>query len=207
MDLINWLQSLPAGYGYGAVFLALFVNNLGIPFPGTTVLLVAGLLAGKGFLSLWAIIAIGTTACFLGCNCGYWLGRRYGLPLLQKIHWLRLTHRRVMHLERFFKRYGPKGVFFARFVALLHPLIGLMAGVGKTPKGPFLYYNLAGSAAYSLIYAMAGDFFGSKWGFHQIWMAHITFYIIFLVIILICLSFFWRHSIHSFFGYVYFKKR
>jgi membrane protein DedA with SNARE-associated domain len=207
VDLIDWLQSLAANYGYGAVFLALFLNNLGVPAPGTTMLLVAGFLAGKGILSLWATVAIGTAACFLGSNCGYWLGQQYGLRLLGKIHWLRLTHRRVKHLERFFKRYGPKGVFFARFVSLLHPLIGLMAGVGKTPKGPFLFYNLAGSAVYGLLYTLAGDFFGSRWGLHNIWRLHISSYALLLMIVLVILSLFWRYSIHSFFGYVYFKKR
>ena len=205
--MLPWLQSLAADYGYEAVFVALFINNLGIPFPGTTILLAAGVLVGKGVLSLWATVAVATVACFLGSNVGYWLGWRYGLPLLKKIRWLRLTHHRIKHLERFFKRYGPHGVFFARFVALLHPVIGLMAGVGKTPKVPFLMNNLAGSAAYSLIYALAGDFFGSKWGLHQLWMVHITGYILILVIVLVLLSFFWRYSIHSFLGYVYFKKR
>ncbi len=205
--MLPWLQSLAFDYGYEAVFVALFINNLGIPFPGTTILLAAGVLVAKGVLSLWATVAIATFACFLGSNFGYWLGWRYGLPLLKKIRWLRLTHHRISHLERFFKRYGPHGVFFARFVALLHPVIGLMAGVGKTPTGPFLINNLAGSAAYSLIYALAGDFFGSKWGLHQIWMVHIIGYILLLVIVLVLLGFFWRYTIHSFLGYVYFKKR
>jgi membrane protein DedA with SNARE-associated domain len=207
MNLLDWLQSLPAAYAYGAVLIALFVNNFGIPFPGTTTLLAAGFLVGKGVLSLWAVVAIGTVACFLGSNGGYWLGRRFGLPLLRKIRWLRMTHRRVQHMERFFKRYGPKGVFFARFVALLHPFIGLMAGVGQTPRGPFLLYNLAGSVAYTLFYSLAGDWFGSKWGIHKVWMVYVTSYVLLLVIVLVFLKMFWRYSIHSFFGFVHFRKR
>ena len=205
--LLNWLQSLLAHYGYLAVFAALFINNLGVPFPGTTMLLGAGLLAGEGILSLPWTVLVATLACFLGSNGGYWLGRRYGENLLEKIHWLRLTHRRIKHLEKFFKRYGAKGVFFARFVALLHPLIGLMAGTGKTPGGPFLIYNLAGSAVYALLYASAGDVFGSRWGLHGIWTVHITLYGVLLLAVAALLVFFWRYSIHSFFGYVYFKKR
>src|SRR5579872_2657985 len=137
-------------------------------------------------------------ACFFGSNCGYWLGLRFGLPLLKKVRWLRLTHHRIKHMERFFKRYGPMGVFFARFVALLHPLIGLMAGVGKTPKGPFLFYNLAGSGVYALLYTLAGDWIGSKWGLHQVWAIYFISYLLLLAIVLVILSFFWRYSIHSF---------
>jgi membrane protein DedA with SNARE-associated domain len=82
-----------------------------------------------------------------------------------------------------------------------------MAGVGKTPTKPFLFYNLAGSAAYALLYTLAGDLFGSKWGLHQILIANIISYIFLLVIVLFFLGIFWRYSIHNFFGYVYFKKR
>src|ERR1019366_1299945 len=107
MGLLNLLQALLAHYGYLTLFVALFVNNLGIPFPGTSVLLATGLLVGKGILSFWVTVVIATSACFLGSNCGYLLGLRFGLPLLKKIHWLRLTHHRIKHLELFFKRYGP----------------------------------------------------------------------------------------------------
>ncbi len=205
--MLDYLQSLLTHYSYAALFLVLFLNNLGIPSPGTSILLGAGLFVGKGILSFWVTVVTATAACFLGSNVGYWLGLRFGLPLLGKVQWLRLTHRRVKHMERFFKRYGPKGVFFARFVAFLHPLIGLMAGVGKTPKKPFLVYNLAGAAAYSLLYTQAGNWLGSKWGLHNVWMIHMSFYVVLLLIVLIILSLFWRYSIHSFFGYVYFKKR
>jgi len=205
--VLNWLQSLLAHYGYLAVFTALFVNNLGIPFPGTSMLLGAGLLAGTGALSFPLTVLTATMACFLGSNGGYWLGRKYGEELLKKIHWLRMTHRRIRHMERFFKRYGPKGVFFARLVALLHPLIGLMAGTSKTPKGPFIIYNLAGSAVYALLYTLAGELFGSQWGLHGIWTVHIILYGLLLAAVAALLIFFWRYSILSFFGYVYFKKR
>jgi membrane protein DedA with SNARE-associated domain len=205
--LLDWLLSLLTHYGYGALFLLLLLNNLGIPAPGTSVLLGAGLFVGEGIFSFWVTVVVATAACFLGSNCGYWLGLRFGRPFLEKVHWLRHTHRRLRHMERFFKRYGPKGVFFARFVAFLHPLIGIMAGVGKTPKRPFLIYNLAGAAAYSLLYTLAGNWFGSKWGLHRVWMIHMSSYVLLLVMVLILLSLFWRYSIHSFFGYVYFKKR
>ncbi|HUO58986.1 MAG TPA: DedA family protein [bacterium] len=205
--MLNWLQSLLSEYGYGALFLALFVNNAGIPFPANSLLLAAGVGAGKGLLSPGVTALTAAFACFLGTNFGYWLGHRYGLNLLKRVRWLRLTHRRVQHLEKFFRRYGPRGVFFARFVTLLHPLIGLMSGAGKTPRGPFLLYNLAGSAAYSLLYTLAGYWLGGKIGLHTLWVVHITGYLLVLLIVAALLVFFWRYSIHSFLGFTYFRKK
>jgi membrane protein DedA with SNARE-associated domain len=205
--LLDWIQTLLSQYGYLVVFTALLVNNAGVPFPGSTVLLTAGFLSEKGLLSPWVTILVGTLGCFLGTSAGYWLGNRYGLKLLKKAHWLRMTHQRIQHMELFFKRYGPKGVFFARFVSVLHPLIGLMAGTGKTPRIPFLLYNLAGSTAYVLLYTFAGYWFGTEWGLHNIWLIHFTSYITILVAALILFLLFWRYKIHNFLGFVYFRKK
>ena len=40
------VQPLLERYGYGAVFLAIFVEGIGIPAPGQTLLIAAALLAG-----------------------------------------------------------------------------------------------------------------------------------------------------------------
>jgi membrane protein DedA with SNARE-associated domain len=203
----HWLQSLLANYGYWAVFLGLFLNNAGLPVPGNTLLLGAGYLVGEGTLSLWGLVSAATAGCFMGTNLGYWIGRGFGLHLLENIHWLRLTHKRIMYMEHFFKRYGAKGVFFARFVTLVHPVIGLFAGMGKAPVRSFLFYNLAGSAIYALLYTLVGDYFGQRWGFARIWKFHTTLFILLLIIILVVMSLFWRHSIHTFFGRPFFRRK
>ncbi len=202
-----WLEYLLSHYGYGAIFMVLFFNNTGLPIPGTTLLLGAGILVGKNALSLgWTIVAA-TAGCFMGTSCGYWLGRRYGLSVIAKVRWLRLTHERIRYLEHFFKRYGAKGVFFARFVSLLHPVIGLLAGIGKTPSRAFLFYNLAGSALYAVLFTFIGDYFGHKWGFFKIWILHTWVFLVVLLVVLIGLSVFWSHSIYTFFGHPVFLKK
>ncbi len=205
--MLAWTQSLLIHYGYWIIFFGLFLNNLGVPGPGNTLLLGAGVMVGKGVLLLPWTLTAATAGVFLGTNCGYWLGRRYGEFLLEKIHWLRLTHERVRHLEHFFKRYGAKGVFFARFVALFHPIIGFLAGMGKTPKGSFLAYNLAGSAVYALLYTLAGDYFGRRWGLHALWTVHTILYMLVLVIAIALLVHFWRHRVYTFFGHTFYRKR
>jgi membrane protein DedA with SNARE-associated domain len=203
--VLTWLQTLLTHYGYWIIFFGLFLNNLGVPGPGNTLLLGAGLMVTKGVLSLPWTLTWATLGVFMGTNCGYWLGQRYGFHLLEKFSWLQLTHKRIRRLEHFFKRYGAKGVFFARFVTLFHPIIGLLAGIGKTPKGSFLAYNLAGSALYALLYTMAGDYFGKKFGLHAIWKVHTILYLLVLVIVIALLVHFWRHRIFTIFGFTFYK--
>ena len=76
------LVSIPAHLGYGALFGFVFAESAGVPLPGETALVAAGLLAGSGQLALPAVIAVGTVAAVLGDNLGYWFGRRGGRALL-----------------------------------------------------------------------------------------------------------------------------
>ena len=191
--MIEWLQALLAVHGFLILFLVLFLNNVGLPLPGTTLLLGAGFLAGQGDLSMWGIGAAAVAGCFLGTNCGYWIGRRFGKPVLNKFHWLRLTPARVRRMERFSENYGAPGVFIARFVALLHPVIGLLAGVSKVPLGPFLLFNLAGSVAYAFLYTLAGNLLGRRWGLLQVWIGHHVVSLVLGSIFLILAVLYWRY--------------
>jgi membrane-associated protein len=110
-------------------------------------------------------------------------------------------------MEHFFTRYGAKGVFFARFVTLLHPVIGILAGLGKTPRGSFFFYNLIGSAGYVLLYLQVGAYFGPRWGFLRVWGVHTAFLVLIAVVVLLGLSLFWRHKIYTFFGHPFYQRK
>jgi membrane-associated protein len=142
------------------VFIIPFLNNLGVPLPGETILLGAGFVLGKTGDSLWPPVAAGTAACFLGGICAFWLGRRLGQGGLEKIHWLHLTPERMKWPEQFYKQHGAKTVFIARFIFLFPPVVAnLLAGMSKMPWRTFLLYNLTGSAAYSIAYILMGYIF------------------------------------------------
>ena len=166
----DWLQSLLEQYGYLAVFLAVLFNNIGIPLPGDTFLLGAGFLAADEMFSPRILVILGSSACFLGGTLGYAAGRMLGRKILLHSRWYTLNPERIGKVENFFKKYGARAVFFSRFVALAHPLTGLLAGMGKTPFRPFLFYNFLGSVAYALTYTWLGYFFGASWEILKGWM-------------------------------------
>ncbi len=197
--MIQWLQSLVAHQGYTVVFLVVFLNNLGLPIPGDTTLLTAGFLAEKGILSPWAVVATGTLSCFLGSCIAYALGARYGRRLLEKNRWLGAASGRFEKMESFFRQHGAKAVFFARFVGFLHPVTGLLAGVWKTPRRPFLFYNLAGSLAYAATYTLAGYFFRQKLEIFKHGLGPVVLYVILIGLGLLLLALFLRRALHAFF--------
>ena len=88
--MLHWLHSsLPdfPHYGYALVFIVAFLNNIGAPLPGETILLGAGFVLGRSESSLWQPIIASTAGCFLGGICAFWLGRRLGQSGIAKFHW------------------------------------------------------------------------------------------------------------------------
>ncbi len=200
--MLHWLHELLPHiphYGYVLVFIVAFLNNLGVPLPGETILLGAGFVLGKTADSLWQPIVAGTVACFLGSIGAFWLGRRLGLSGLEKIRWLHLTPEHLKWPERFFERHGAKTVFIARFIFLFPPVVvNLLAGMAKMPWRTFLFYNLTGSAAYATTYTLIGYFFGKKWKLLAAWLGPTTLCLILAAMLLIVLGVLFRHSVAGF---------
>jgi membrane-associated protein len=173
VKMLHWLHTLfphLPHFGYALVFIITFLNGIGFPFPGEPTLFGAGFILGREGLPPWKPIAAGITACFLGGECAFWLGRRIDQSHLKKIHWLHLTPKKFEWMEHFFKRYGAKAVFIARFIALLPPLIpNLLAGMAKMRWRVFLFYNLTGSVVYAAGYILVGYYFGKRWQSLEAW--------------------------------------
>lgn len=69
-------MSIPAHLGYGVLAGLVFGESAGLPIPGETALVGAGLLAASGQLSLPLVIGVTASAAILGDNLGFWFGRR-----------------------------------------------------------------------------------------------------------------------------------
>jgi len=210
-NMLQWLHSLLPHiprFGYLIVFIVVFLNNIGIPLPGESMLLGAGFVLGRTAASLWKPTLAGIVACFLGGLLSFWLGRRLGHGGLTKTRWLHLTPERVKRGEHFFKRHGAKTVFIARFIALLPPaLANLLAGVAKMRWRSFLFYDLAGSTAYTITYILIGYFFGKKWERLEAWLGPTVLYLILAGIALTILLVVFRHFLHDLLSRLLFKKR
>jgi len=164
-QLYAFLHDFFATHGYWALAVTLLLENAGIPLPGETMLLFASFLASEhGGLKLGIIIAVGTAACTLGDNLGYWIGNRGGRPLLHRYQRVfRISDERIARGERLFDRFGAVTVFFARFVVGLRVFAGPLAGVLRMPWRHFVLYNFMGALVWVSLVSLAGYFFGQHW--------------------------------------------
>src|SRR5580698_10553133 len=86
---------------------------IGFFFPGDTLLLSAGVVAGQGKLSLAAVFVVVSLAAIAGDNVGYHIGKRYGRRLFRKPDGLVFRQEYVQRAEAFYEKYGSKTMLFA----------------------------------------------------------------------------------------------
>jgi membrane protein DedA with SNARE-associated domain len=144
------VESLLSSVGLGLLFVLIMLESAGIPLPGETALIAAGLLAAKGHFEIWEVIVVAAAAAIIGDNLGYWAARHYGLRLVDR--WPRLkrySDRALPPAERFFEAHGGKTVFIARFVAILRFTAALLAGATRMPWWRFFFWNAAGGICWA----------------------------------------------------------
>ncbi|MBC7460656.1 MAG: DedA family protein [Thermoleophilia bacterium] len=164
MPDIATLLDLLARYGYILVFVGVFLESAGVPVPGETVLVAAGVLAERGSISLAQAIAVGVSAAILGDQFGYAIGRLGGRPfVLRWGRFIAITLPRLERAERFFELHGGKAVFLARFVPGLRVFGALMAGVSRMPWHTFAIYNALGGTLWATGAVLVGYFAGSSY--------------------------------------------
>jgi membrane protein DedA with SNARE-associated domain len=163
-----------AHYGYPVLFAGVLLENVGVPVPGETALLAAGVLsspAGGGRLDLFLVIVVATVAAILGDNVGFRLGESFARPrLAHGKGFFVLNASSLRFAEAYFQKYGAWTVFFARFFAGLRIFGALAAGASGMPWRTFFLANSAGALVWATTIASLGYFFGSSWELLHLWL-------------------------------------
>jgi membrane protein DedA with SNARE-associated domain len=148
------LHEIPPLLIYITVGLVIGVESLGVPLPGEIMLVSASLLASRQELDIspvWIGISASTGA-IIGDTIGYFIGRRVGKPLFERLGRRFPKHFSPGHValaERIFLRWGVYAVFFGRFIALLRIFAGPLAGALKMPYYKFLVANICGGIVWA----------------------------------------------------------
>lgn len=155
--ILQSLASVLDRHGYAAVVALVGVEGFGIPAPGQTVLIAAGIYAGAGRLNLAVVLALGLLAAVVGDNVGYAIGHYAGRPLVLRFgRYIFLTEDRLATAERFFAKHGNVVVPVARFIDGLRQVNGVVAGLAHMRWWRFLAYNVLGAIAWVSLWVLVG---------------------------------------------------
>jgi membrane-associated protein len=138
IDLLTasaWTYPLLFGICVGdAVFPAL---------PSETAMIVCGIQAARGHLSLGAVIAVGAAGAFVGDNASYVIGRWFGQPVSRRFFSGERSQARLKWAEGFLRERGSYILIVARFVPGGRTATTFTAGLVKLPWltrfAPFIF--------------------------------------------------------------------
>ena len=158
------LNHLILAHGYWIVAAIVGLESMGIPLPGETTLVTAGIYAGTTHhLNIALVIAAAAVGAVAGDNLGFWVGRRFGYDFaVRHSRVLRLTATRLEIGRYLFQRHGGKVVFFGRFFSGLRTFAAFLAGVNWMPWARFVWFNVAGGAVWATVFGAAAYVFGRQ---------------------------------------------
>jgi membrane protein DedA with SNARE-associated domain len=163
-DLIDTIRRFIVDWGYWGVATGLLLENAGVPVPGETILILAGVVSYSTHeLRLPWIIVVGTIAATTGDNIGFWIGRKGGRPLLER--WKRFFHVSQKHIatgEALIQKHGSFAIFIARFITGARVIAGPLAGVLHMDWPKFALFNFLGALTWVSVIACIAHLFGSQ---------------------------------------------
>lgn len=155
--MAGWIEPFVHAYGLYGLAADVFLEAMGAPLPGETLLLISAGMAAEGTLDIRAVALVGFVAAVLGDNLGYLIGRRFGRRVVSAVGGrFGVTEARLDRVERVLDHRGWAVVTVARFFPLLRQLNGLAAGTIGMHWVRFLLANALGAALWVGVWSLVG---------------------------------------------------
>src|SRR3954462_3935321 len=148
---------------YGVVGVAAFLETgafVGLVAPGETIVIAAGVIAGRGEIDLLPLIGVVWTCAVLGDTTSFYIGRRLGRRFLEK-HGprVKITHERLEQVDGYFDRHGGKTILIGRFIGLVRALAPFIAGSSGLAYRRVVPYSVVGCGAWATLFCVLGYIF------------------------------------------------
>lgn len=164
--LFFYLTNLTSNIAYLIIFGILLACGLGFPLPEDIPLVATGYLIWDGTIELVPAVIITLTGVLIGDSMLYFFGHKLGLRILEPVGNRRPLFKpeRVRRVRAYFRKYGGKIVFFARFVAGLRAVAFFMAGAMNLRFSRFLLLDTLAAIISVPLWILLGYGLGYYWG-------------------------------------------
>jgi membrane protein DedA with SNARE-associated domain len=136
---------------YAAVFLGCF-------FEGETSLIVSSFTAHRGYLEIYAVMAIAFIATVSWDWLWFSVGRYRGREFLKKRPKLRSKARKI---DRMIRKYPVPILLGYRFLYGFRTAVPLAAGMSSISRSRFLFFSLLNILIWDILFSSAGYYFGA----------------------------------------------
>lgn len=162
LQLLDFL--LPYGmYAYGFMLGLLLACGFGFPMPEDVILVTSGMLASRHVVDLVMTNILCLVGVLVGDGTVFCIGYRLG-PKLKQMKFYRslMKNGREEKVDRWFKGYGDRVIFFARFTPGLRMPLFLTAGMYHVSFWKFLCLDGLAALISVPLWIWVGYFFGQN---------------------------------------------
>jgi len=161
--------------GYGAIFAAMFLENLFPPIPSELIMPLGGFYVQQGKLALVPVVLAGLLGTVLGALPWYGIGRLVNEERIERWlerhgRWIGISPQELHRSRNWFNRHGTALVFWGRLIPGIRTLISVPAGIEMMPFVPFLIWTTAGSLIWTLLLTLAGYGLGEAYTNVEVWL-------------------------------------
>jgi membrane protein DedA with SNARE-associated domain len=176
-------------YGYMAIFILVFLQEIGMPnpFPNELLLIFSGYLSFKGLLYLPYIILTAISADFIGTSILYFLFFSAGSYILQKKpRWLPLSERLIDRLSEKISKGGQLSIYIFRLTPFTRGYTSVITGLLQIKPRVFFPLAILSAFTWATAYVVLGHYLGPYW---DIFISRIhNFKYVMLVMLVLVLS-------------------
>jgi membrane protein DedA with SNARE-associated domain len=153
-------------YGYLAIFVLVFLQEIGMPnpFPNELLLMFSGYLSFKGLLFLPYVILTVVCADFIGTNILYFIFYSAGAFIMQKKpKWIPLSDKMISRLSDRISKGGQLRIYIFRVTPFTRGYASVITGLLQIKPVIFLPLALISGFTWALVYVVIGYCIGPSW--------------------------------------------
>lgn len=158
--ILDLLTSL----GLPGLFAGVFLEALGLPFPGSVLVALTGFLCRQGEFNIIIAWLVALAGYLMGSITAFILGRYVGEPFLTKWgRYLQLTPERFAKAQELLAKSAPGFIIGGRFIPTVGNLTPYIAGISGISLIKFLFLDLIHAALWLTAFLGGGALLGQNW--------------------------------------------
>ncbi|GAB7230481.1 DedA family protein [Vibrio rotiferianus] len=154
-ELLIAMKPLLEQYGYLALIVSIFLEGIGIPMPGQSLMIAASIISSEHVMNLSLVMIVSWLSCFFGNTCGYLIGYYFEGWLDKKGY---ISGPKMQKLQSTIQKYGPACLVVSRFVEGMKQFMPLACGIAKMSRKEFLLGNALATTIWVAVFSLLTNF-------------------------------------------------
>jgi membrane protein DedA with SNARE-associated domain len=181
-------------FGYLGIIVVLIGGIVGLPIPDEVLLTYIGYNVSQGKLTYIMSLLSAFTGAIGGISLSYYIGYRFGLPLLKKFGpKFHITEQKINLTKNLFQKIGPTVLIIGYFIPGIRHLAAYIAAINNYPFRKFIVFAYTGAFIWTFTFITVGRKLGQDWKQVETYVSRYSLYFILLFLILfIFFYYFWK---------------